>query len=58
MGQSFFPDTVNQTRSYFLFRFTTGFPTAKQSVGSEWRLVCAVSNLLTLFRSGGTLETA
>jgi transposase len=30
----------------------------KQNVGSEWRLVCAVSNLLKLFRSGWTLETA
>jgi transposase len=29
----------------------------KQNVGSEWRLVCAVSNLLKLFRSGWTLET-
>ena len=30
----------------------------KQNVGSEWKLVCAVSNLLKLFRSGWTLETA
>jgi hypothetical protein len=30
----------------------------KQNVGSEWRLVCAVSNLLKLFRSGWALETA
>jgi len=30
----------------------------KQKVGSEWRLVCAVSNLLKLFRSGWRLETA
>jgi transposase len=30
----------------------------KQNVGSEWRLVCAVSNLLKLFRSGWVLETA
>jgi transposase len=30
----------------------------KQNVGSEWRLVCAVSNLLKLFRSGWRLETA
>jgi transposase len=30
----------------------------KQNVGSEWRLVCAVSNLLKLFRSGWTPETA
>jgi transposase len=30
----------------------------KQDVGSEWRLVCAVSNLLKLFRSGWALETA
>ena len=30
----------------------------KQNVGSEWRLVCAVSNLLKLFRSGWTLQTA
>jgi transposase len=30
----------------------------KQNVSSEWRLVCAVSNLLKLFRSGWTLETA
>jgi transposase len=29
----------------------------KQNVGSEWRLVCAVSNLLKLFRSGWVLET-
>jgi transposase len=30
----------------------------KQKVGREWRLVCAVSNLLKLFRSGWMLETA
>ena len=30
----------------------------KQNVGNEWRLVCAVSNLLKLFRSKWTLETA
>ena len=30
----------------------------KQNVGGEWRLVCAVSNLLKLFRSGWTLQTA
>jgi transposase len=30
----------------------------KQNVGSEWRLVCAVTNLLKLFGSGWTLETA
>ena len=30
----------------------------KQKVGSEWKLVCAVSNLLKLFRSGWALETA
>ena len=30
----------------------------KQKVGGEWRLVCAVSNLLKLFRSGWTLETS
>jgi transposase len=30
----------------------------KQNVGSEWRLVCAVGNLLKLFGSGWTLETA
>ncbi len=30
----------------------------KQNVGSEWRLVCAVSNLLKLFRSGWMLQTA
>ncbi|MGA3133181.1 MAG: transposase, partial [Terracidiphilus sp.] len=30
----------------------------KQNVGGEWRLVCAVSNLLKLFRSGWTPETA
>jgi transposase len=30
----------------------------KHNVGSEWRLVCAVSNLLKLFRSGWTLQTA
>jgi transposase len=29
----------------------------KQNVGSEWRLVCAVSNLLKLFRAGWTLAT-
>jgi len=29
-----------------------------QNVGSEWRLVCPVTNLLKLFRSGWTLETA
>jgi transposase len=30
----------------------------KQNVRREWRLVCAVSNLLKLFRSGWALETA
>ena len=30
----------------------------KQNVRGEWRLVCAVSNLLKLFRSGWTLQTA
>ena len=30
----------------------------KQNVSSEWTLVCAVSNLLKLFRSGWTLQTA
>ena len=30
----------------------------KQNVRREWRLVCAVSNLLKLFRSGRALETA
>ena len=30
----------------------------KQNVGGEWRLVCAVSNLLKLFRSGWMPETA
>ena len=30
----------------------------KQNVGREWRLVCAVSNLLKLFRAGWALETA
>jgi hypothetical protein len=30
----------------------------KQNVGSEWRLVCAVSNLLKLFRFECTLQTA
>ena len=29
----------------------------QQNVGREWRLVCAVSNLLKLFRSGWALET-
>jgi transposase len=29
----------------------------KQHVGGEWKLVCAVSNLLKLFRSGWTLES-
>jgi hypothetical protein len=28
----------------------------KQNVRSEWRLVCTVSNLLKLFRSGWVLE--
>lgn len=30
----------------------------KQNVRREWRLVCAVSNLLKLFRAGWALETA
>ena len=30
----------------------------KQNVGSEWRLVCAVSNLLKLFRAGWTPQVA
>jgi len=30
----------------------------KQKAGNEWRLVCAVSNLLILFLAGWTLETA
>jgi len=30
----------------------------KQNVGSEWRLVCAASNLLKLFRSGWMPQTA
>jgi transposase len=30
----------------------------KQNVGREWRLVCAVSNLLKLFRAGWVLEMA
>ena len=30
----------------------------KQNVRREWRLVCAVSNLLKLFQSGWALETA
>jgi hypothetical protein len=30
----------------------------KQNVGGEWRLVCAVSNLLKLFRSGWIPQTA
>ncbi len=30
----------------------------KQNVRHEWRLVCAVSNLLKLFRAGGVLEMA
>jgi hypothetical protein len=30
----------------------------KQNVSGEWRLVCAVSNLLKLFRSGWALQTA
>jgi hypothetical protein len=29
----------------------------KQNVSREWRLVCAVSNLLKLFRAGWALET-
>jgi transposase len=28
----------------------------KENVGREWKLVCAVSNLLKLFRAGGVLE--
>jgi transposase len=30
----------------------------KQNVSSEWKLVCAASNLLKLFRAGWALETA
>jgi transposase len=30
----------------------------KQNVGAEWRLVCAVSNMLKLFRAGWTPQTA
>lgn len=30
----------------------------KQNVGHEWRLVCAASNLLKLFRAGWVLEMA
>jgi hypothetical protein len=30
----------------------------KQNVSQEWKLVCAVSNLLKLFRAGCVLETA
>ena len=30
----------------------------KQNVGCEWRLVCAASNLLKLFRAGWVLEMA
>ena len=30
----------------------------KQNVSREWKLVCAVSNLLKLFRAGGVLEMA
>jgi transposase len=30
----------------------------KENVGREWKLVCAVSNLLKLFRAGGVLEMA
>ena len=30
----------------------------KQNVGCEWRLVCAASNLLKLFRAGWVLEIA
>jgi hypothetical protein len=30
----------------------------KENVSREWRLVCAVSNLLKLFRAGGVLEMA
>jgi hypothetical protein len=30
----------------------------KQNVRREWRLVCAVSNLLKLFRAGWTLQNA
>jgi hypothetical protein len=29
----------------------------KQNVGAEWRLVCAVSNMLKLFRAGWTPQT-
>jgi hypothetical protein len=30
----------------------------KENVSREWKLVCAASNLLKLFRAGGVLETA
>jgi len=30
----------------------------KENVSREWKLVCAVSNLLKLFRAGGVLEMA
>ena len=30
----------------------------KENVSREWRLVCAVSNLLKLFRAAGVLEMA
>ena len=30
----------------------------KENVGREWKLVCAVSNLLKLFRARGVLEMA
>ena len=30
----------------------------KENASREWKLVCATSNLLKLFRAGGVLETA
>ena len=30
----------------------------KQNVGHEWRLVCAVSNLLKLYRTGCAIQMA
>ena len=30
----------------------------KENVSREWKLVCATSNLLKLFRAGWVLETA
>src|ERR1700692_3531787 len=44
---------IKEQRGFRRFRLR-----GKQNVRREWRLVCAVSNLLKLFRSGWALETA